>query len=323
MFEEKLTNKILGIIFGGAYGDAFGAPVELWSPDFIKKKLGNNIIKELIKTHKNDFIGQYTDDTEMVLATIKSINSKCGINYDDILKTFKEDYNSNRGYGFSTNQLLNNEINEKNNLSESNGGLMRISPIAIWNINSNDIELKDNIINILKLTSHHSEKSIDCCFLFSKIMIYCIKSTKINVNDFKEKLSDFIKNLSIENDIRRIINKSEFDNELDKISELEIYSTDSLETLMKVLNTIIYHFDKPKDAISYVVSYGGDTDTCAGLVGALMGSIYGFDYIKDDVHLIENFSKINEHSVAFSKNVYYKYKYLNEIGKIKDYINMY
>ena len=111
MFENELTNKILGIIFGGAYGDAFGAPVELWSPDFIKKTLGNNIIKELIKTHKNDFIGQYTDDTEMILATIKSINSKCGINYENILKTFRDDYNSNRGYGLSTSQLLNNEIN--------------------------------------------------------------------------------------------------------------------------------------------------------------------------------------------------------------------
>ena len=323
MFENELTNKILGIIFGGAYGDAFGAPVELWSPDFIKKTLGNNIIKELIKTHKNDFIGQYTDDTEMILATIKSINSKCGINYENILKTFRDDYNSNRGYGLSTSQLLNNEINEKSSLSESNGGLMRISPIAIWNINSNDIELKNNITDILKLTFHHSKKSIDCCFLFSKIMIYCIKSTIININDFKEKLLGFVKNLSIENDIMKIINKSEFDSELDKISDLEIYSTDSSETLMKVFNAMIYHFYKPKDAISYVVSYGGDTDTSAGLVGALMGAIYGYDYIKNDVNLIENYSKINELSLTFSKNVYHKYKYLNEINTIKDYIPMY
>ena len=52
------------------------------------KRVGK--ITKLIKTHKNDFIGQYTDDSEMIRAIIKSIIKMNGYVVTDIIDSFKE-----------------------------------------------------------------------------------------------------------------------------------------------------------------------------------------------------------------------------------------
>ena len=44
--KEQLINKIKSIILWGIYGDAFGLPFELWTPDFIQKKINEMILEE-------------------------------------------------------------------------------------------------------------------------------------------------------------------------------------------------------------------------------------------------------------------------------------
>src|ERR1700733_2635944 len=79
--EGHLTDRVLGCVFGGAVGDALGAPFEgLWSrsiPD-----------ADALLTQYAEFEGfprgQYTDDTQLTVATLQSIVRRNGIEPPDI-----------------------------------------------------------------------------------------------------------------------------------------------------------------------------------------------------------------------------------------------
>lgn len=328
----SLKNKIIGSVLGGAYGDAFGLPVELWSKDFLQKKLDsykeftftvNNLkyLNTIIKTHKNDFIGEYSDDTEMSLNTIESILNCATINSEKLLGTFKKNYNKNRGYGSNTSKILENSINNEDKIqqSDSNGGLMRICPVAIWNSYTNNYELMKDIKNNLKVTNHDTNKSIQVCYLFSKIINNFIKTNNITIDDFitflekelengdkdykynYDEIKDYI--FEVLNNYKNDNNKS---NEYKLVDNMYTYSTDCVETLQKVINALLYHWNNPLESLSYIVSYGGDTDTNAGILGSIQGTRFGDAYIIEKFNIIENSMNIINTANKFADFVIYR-----------------
>lgn len=337
-----LKSKIIGSVLGGAYGDAFGLPVELWSKDFLQKKLEsykdftfseNNLkyLNTIIKTHKNDFIGEYSDDTEMSLATIESISKNATIISDKLLESFKKNYSKNRGYGANTTKILEGNISEEIIKSDSNGGLMRIYPVAIWNSYTNNYDLMKDIKNDLKVTNHDTPKSIQTCYFFSKIIINFLKNDNININEFinfmEKELETGDKNYNynyenIKDSIIEIINNFKNDNnnlnEYKIVDNLYTYSTDCTETLQKVINALLYHWNEPIKSISYIVSYGGDTDTNAGILGSIQGVRFGDKFIFDKFNIIENADNIINVANNFSDFVISRKNNLE-----KDYYNYY
>jgi ADP-ribosylglycohydrolase len=321
-----ITNKIIGTIMGVAFGDAMGLPLELWSSEFIQKKLSdtsndtlkNNVfsymdkkyVNGFIKTHKNDFIGEYSDDTEMTLGIIESILLIGEVNSIHLLENFKKNYKESRGYGYNTSRILKGEsINEK---SDSNGGLMRISPIALWNLESTDSKLKKDIILVLNTTNHDTPTSIETCMLLCKIIIYMIKNTEPNsllINEFISFLEMEISNYpNIEIDIRTVINNFKSGNdELKIISTLEPYSTNCIETFQKVINSLLFHWNEPELALSYIISYGGDTDTQTSILSSILGSRFGLDFMNEKFTIVENYEKILQLAKEFASLINYTY----------------
>lgn len=327
--DTIIIDKIKNTILYSIYGDTFGVPFELWSQEFIKKKINeiiknedyiihnnNKIVIKLVKTHKNKFIGEYSDDSEMILATMDSIIINCGIN-NNLLETFKKYYTSDRGYGINTSKLLNGEIINTINQSTSNGGLMRICPVAIWNFYSNSCDLEQDIINDLKITNHNSIESFQTCLLFSKMIIYFLNlNNSCDIKDFIRYITDVVSNLNIiKEPILLIINNYlEKSNELEIINKLEIYTTDCISSMQKVLNAFLFHYDEPNVMIPYVNSYGGDTDTNCNLIGSLIGARFG-SQINSNVEFdkIENIENIIKLTDKFTNVVMERYANLKEI----------
>ena len=320
---DKIRNTILYHI----YGDVFGVPFELWTNEFIQHminklnldfvdKNGTKLITKLCKTHKNDFIGQYSDDSEMIIATIDCINNT--LNCENLLKYFKQHYTENRGYGYITESILLNDDNPQVK-SDNNGGLMRMTPIALWNLHTSDFELKHDIIYNLELTYHNTQKNIDVCYLFCKIIISNILHN-LSLNEFINFLQLQINNLvSIKNEINEIIdNFINHGDEYNIINRYDNYSLDVVETFCKTLNIFLYHYDEHEYMFSYGVLYGGDTDTITGIVGALVGS--KFDIEINEIIKIENIDFINTLIDKFIVNI--KNKQAN-IQKYDNYENNY
>ena len=68
---EQRSSKIRGCIFGGAIGDALGAPIEFDSYESIVRKYGSDGVVEYVE-HSNGR-GEFTDDTQMTLFTIEGL----------------------------------------------------------------------------------------------------------------------------------------------------------------------------------------------------------------------------------------------------------
>lgn len=82
----SIYNRVCGMLFGHALGDALGAPFENSKPHNKKYtgKLDTHIIRAM--GYQNSVIGQITDDTEMSLALIRTI--KKGYTCDKAIKEY-------------------------------------------------------------------------------------------------------------------------------------------------------------------------------------------------------------------------------------------
>src|SRR5947209_5984159 len=80
----ELTDRVLGCVLGGAVGDALGAPFEgLWS-DCIPEP---PVLLAGFAEYEGFPRGQYTDDTQLTVATLKSVVRRGGIEPSDIARS--------------------------------------------------------------------------------------------------------------------------------------------------------------------------------------------------------------------------------------------
>lgn len=73
-----LLDRILGCLYGGAIADALGAPFEGFMPDQIPDKING------FAPYEGYPLGQFTDDTQMTLATLESIVECEAIDLEEI-----------------------------------------------------------------------------------------------------------------------------------------------------------------------------------------------------------------------------------------------
>ena len=311
---NTLETKIIGGILGGAIGDAAGAPFELWTPEFITKNV--DVVQIFAKTHKNDFAGQYTDDTEMIIGTIESINTCKCINVDNMLTQFKKNFTMSRGYGSRTSVLLSTATSTTTSVDDTNkvtnGGLMRISPIGMFTLESSDNELESILVKVLEITGHNSRESVDSCFIFCKLIHYLIKfNENKNVISY---ISNLINNHNFCDEVVKKINAVLENSNMNQYTTAKnintYYSTNVSESLALVILAIISNDFEPVQSITNVIMYGGDTDTNAALVGTLCGIVHGTKWTKQFQNSLENSDYIAKISDDFSKLVIIK----NEIN---------
>lgn len=99
---ENMNDKFLGVIFGQAVGDALGLSTEFMSKQEVKQQYPNGIssYSDIVQDeHRRRWdIGDWTDDTDIMLCILDSI-VECGkVDSLDIAKRFK-DWMMNGGMG--------------------------------------------------------------------------------------------------------------------------------------------------------------------------------------------------------------------------------
>jgi len=147
-------DKIRGVYWGLALGDALGMPVEFHSIEAIRDIYGE---EGILNPEKNTI---WTDDTEMTIAVTNSllrlgkVEQIKDLNEDIIGQTFAEEFIywlKNPGYspGLTTTHAVNSlKVNGANkwklsgaNDSKGCGTVMRAAPLGIWFANSLTPEL--------------------------------------------------------------------------------------------------------------------------------------------------------------------------------------
>lgn len=282
--EESIKNGILGFILG----DAVGVPYEFKKREYV------DIVDMIGNGSHNVAKGTWSDDSSMVIATMKSIIDNNGvISYKGIMDNFmlwaeKKDFNIN-GYTFGIGRTtLNalkcyryrdefeqykNPINcgQGNFKDNGNGSLMRILPIAYYCYykNLSDSEIFSIVKDISSLTHSHNI-SIMGCYIYVLFVIQLLKGSS------KEEAYLYIRNYDYRmfdketrNYYKRLIDED--------ITLLDSNDISGLGFVVDTLEAVIWSFmnnDNYKNGVINAIKLGNDTDTIAALVGGLCGIYY-------------------------------------------------
>lgn len=282
-------SKIIDSLVGHVIGDAIGTPVEF----FMRKYLQENKVTEMLGNigQHSEPVGAWSDDTSMELALIDSIINTKKIDYNDIMNNFllwieKGKYTpTNHAFGVGRcclkaiyNYKKGTKPLECGNLEEqhmSNGSLMRILPIALYSYSKRiPLEEIEKITKDVCSLTHRQDAVQLACYMYVMFIIDLLngldKETAYlnlrtrNYNYKKESLQLYSR--LINDDIRKLT--------LDEINSSG-YVVDTLEaSLWCLLKNNTY-----EDTIIEAINLGQDTDTIAGISGAMAGIIYGYDNI--------------------------------------------
>lgn len=320
MNQEKIKTKINGTLLGVVVGDLLGEQVEGLANPGILTKFRNG--------------AKYTDDTEMTLITMQHL-----ITFNTIKPvSLTLEYASNatlgtRKYGGNASKTL-NKIKQNPELwdcaytdflqegSWGNGCLMRISPIALYDLNATPTELSKHLSDCLRGT-HNNEEALQCSIEYCTIIKEMFTNTSGNVD-----AKTFIDNIISRNNNSRLTEKV-------NVIKRHIIDSDKIKTfeeLYKFMNEgivehsirasdtlaltigILAHFFKYKQwtatqLLSIMVAMGGDTDTNAAILGSILGALLGvswielhwFNNIEDKTNIMAMFQKFLDFVIKHKK----------------------
>jgi poly(ADP-ribose) glycohydrolase ARH3 len=278
---DILCDKFRGAILGCFLGDAFGSGFEGMNPEKARFYM-DNLSKK--------FSRSYTDDTDMTLAVAESISQFGGVSPEDIAKQFRLHCDLTRGYAMGTiKAVLALRAGMKwyevarivfENGSFGNGAAMRVSPVGLFY--HHDLEgLRRAAMEQANITHVHPLGQ------WGAVMQAC----SIGLAVSQDPKGPFKKEQMI-TDLREIIwgGPIEYMKALNKIEEMVAQGKklQSVKVVQSLGNGVEAHFSVPSacylaityspdfcDAIRAAISLGGDTDTIAGMVGAIVGAHVG------------------------------------------------
>ncbi|OGP88915.1 MAG: hypothetical protein A2157_01355 [Deltaproteobacteria bacterium RBG_16_47_11] len=281
IYKELLQDKFRGALLGCFLGDAFGSGFEGMNPKKARFHM-DNLSKK--------FSRSYTDDTDMTLAVAESIIQSSGVSPEDIAKQFNLTCDLTRGYAIGAiKSVLALRAGMKwydvarivfENGSFGNGAAMRVSPVGLFY--HHDLEgLRRAAMEQAKITHVHPLGQWGAVMQARSIGLAVSQNPKRPLK--KEQMVT---------DLREILwgGPIEYMKALNKIEEMVAQGKklQSQEVVQSLGNGVEAHFSVPSacyiaityspdfcDAIRAAISLGGDTDTLAGMVGAIVGAHIG------------------------------------------------
>ena len=304
------TQRFEGCLLGGAIGDAFGRLAEFRNLTRIKEKFGINGVKYIPKINGKYLI---SDDTQMTLFTANGLlksflrtgDIKNEPNYNDIYDSYldwyttqvtdfnkiqikkgllsNEDLFSRRGPGATCLTSLKEgkpgDLDKKINMSAGNGGIMRISPIAL--MYHNDPELSFKVAAKCTALTHGNPRAYLPAGYLSALLSNLILDKDIfqaieETNQILKKYNDY--ESTLENVNKAIFLAKENISDYEAISSIGLGKTGD-EALGIALFAVLRNTNDYKKAIETATNHDGDSDTTAAIAGNIFGVINGIDSI--------------------------------------------
>lgn len=233
--------------------------------------------------------GQFTDDSELAISLAFALYDKDprnGLPIEDIVQGYSEWYNSKPfdmgstcARAFSTDNkqdgLLSNRMMKfaaGSYVSEANGALMRICPMAIWSIGESVAVIAHNA-KMDAMLSHPNQVCQDC----NAIVVLAIEYLIRHPSDHKgvvEYIDDYVYN-NIKSKVRDWYYVDSLDiSKLVCTTNIGWVKWGFIQAIFYLRNNTPY-----ETAIKEVLIRGGDTDTNAAIVGSVLGALHGINGI--------------------------------------------
>lgn len=284
MLETITINKFRGCLYGQAIGDALGLGTEFMTDEDIAWKYPHGLqhYKQIYQDrHRKRWkIGDWTDDTDMMLCIANAVVKDKGVNLTSIAQNFKEwAMGEPMGIGEHTYKvLMMGDYTEKpfevsyiiwkmsNYQSAANGGLMRTSVVGLF-----PKEVRTCAENICRLT-HYDPRCVGSCVIVSELIHALVYGTqpptlfqiKSLAQLYDVEICEYVDKAWIESDIKNLADHDHMGYTLVTLS-LALWA--------------YWHATSFVEGLLAVVNAGGDADTNAAVACALLGAKYGYSSI--------------------------------------------
>ena len=285
--ESISTDKFKGVLFGQAIGDALGLGTEGMTTEDMAWKYPNGIqhYGQIVQDrHRKRWeIGDWTDDTDMMLCIAEAVIEDKGVSLQNIARHFKEwALGDPMGIGENTYKVLSigdyveqpievsKRIWEMSRCdSAANGGVMRTSVVGLF-----PKYIASCAENICKLT-HYDPRCVGSCVIVSELIHALVYGEQIPTYGsmiarsymYDERIAEYIERAWNEDDIANLMDDD--------------FMGYTLVTLSVGLWTY-WHSTSFVDGLLKVVNAGGDADTNAAVACAILGATYGFASIPSE-----------------------------------------
>ena len=278
--QNMVFDRACGCLAGQFCGDAFGALYEFMSPKQIARLMSDNGIYTMGASPVwSTLPGQITDDSEMALALARSIIS-CGTYDKETARRFYTSWMDSDPFdiGGTTAAGLSGRPNL---LSQANGAMMRVSPLAVYISKSGcseneDWQLCDAAAVSDAMITHPNGICVQANILFVRSLVKLISSGIEPVN-----LYEYISKWSVETGADKSLISAIESAENDPPSDYMQKQGWVLTALHNALYRLL-HAGSPEEGIIDTVKRGGDTDTNAAIAGAMLGACYGYHVFPEE-----------------------------------------
>jgi poly(ADP-ribose) glycohydrolase ARH3 len=284
MMSARRIDAIRGALLGTFVGDALGMPFEGSPPEAIPERV------EMTEARLGR--GTYTDDTEMMIALGESLLERGTVEEDHLAAAFLSAYDPRRGYGAGTRavfelwragvptaQAAGKLFDGRGSLG--NGAAMRVAPLAA-RYSDERPRLREATERSARVTHHHPV-GVDAAVVQASAIAAAIRGD--------DELQA----------ARRAARSAELVSALDRIEGLCSHDSSPGEVAGTLGTSPVGHESVPaaicaagsgrsfRDAVSFAVRCGGDTDTIGAMTGAIVGARHGAEAIPAEwIELLED-----------------------------------
>jgi poly(ADP-ribose) glycohydrolase ARH3 len=270
MTSARRIDAIRGALLGTFVGDALGMPFEGSPPEAIPERV------EMTEARLGS--GTYTDDTQMMIALTESLLEHGTVEEDHLAVAFLSAYDPHRGYGAGTRavfelwragvptaQAAEQLFDGRGSLG--NGAAMRVAPLAA-RFSDEPPRLREETERSARLTHHHPV-AVDAAVVQVSAIAAAIRG-----DDEVEAA-------------RGAAHTAELARALDQVDVMRSHDSPPSEVAGTLGTAPTGHESVPaaihaagtgksfRDAVTFAVRCGGDTDTIGAMTGAIVGARRG------------------------------------------------
>ena len=260
-----------GCLLGQLCGDALGSQVEFQDAAQIREQYPDGVREMQDGGTFDTLAGQLTDDSEMALMLARSLVEQGRFDLSEVGKAYRFWFESEPfDCGHTIGSAL---MGHRDDASESNGALMRVSPLGIFGARQLSAQVAEWARQDAGIT-HGNRVCQEANELFCVALSRAIMTGEEARFLYQHMLgrAEASCSESLVETIRRARQEA--------WDEKAIHTGWVLVALQNALWQVL-HAPSFEDAIVGTVSHGGDTDTNAAICGALYGAICGIEGIPE------------------------------------------
>ncbi|OMJ75972.1 hypothetical protein SteCoe_24781 [Stentor coeruleus] len=310
--DRARLNSALGCVFGAFIGDALGSALEF------KNEISSEMLAEALEMKGGIFgngHGQVTDDSELAMCIIHGLNDTLPkFSAESIAKYYKKwvltdpfDIGITTARAFNLFTTKNSKFSQwatqsarnHNQNSLSNGSFMRCSPLAVY---CRKLSIEDLIKVVTKdVTMTHPNEIIIQSQIFYVIFLSHLIENPQDRSGAWTKARQYLN--SCNDEVKSWVKDIEESPPMLATNHIGYAKIAFDHTFRQILNQEI-NFE---NSMRQILLKGGDTDTNAAIVGAMIGAYVGYDELPELwKQKVENFDSMTMEGIPRNK------KFLNQ-----------